>query len=169
MLKKVTAVMNTAFMFALGVGFLLLIIILLMLFSPLILMFCLIGYFQEREFEKRFLIFLAEIEGENLFWYNNRRKGKDFIEVNILPKLDASVKIVYLDGNDIHSIYDRAMIQRCSAHFSNYSRFPHLLKVRNGQLLDESINNQFFNVVNQKKDKDNLLKTIHQFFEMTES
>ena len=46
--------------------------------------------------------------------------------------------------------------------------FPYLLKISNGQLIDKSINNDFYNTMNQNKDIGLLRKKIIDFYQTAE-
>ena len=46
------------------------------------------------------------------------------------------------------------------------NKFPHLIKIRNGKLIDKSINNAFYSVLNMNKSRTELLNKINMFFEL---
>ena len=103
---------------------------------------------------------------KNFFCYNNKADAKEFIEKELIPNLDKDIEFIYLDGREPKSQYVRDQISLALYELKNYSRFPHLLKIRNGKMLDESINNEFFNTLTQSKPLDKLLKNINDFFEL---
>ncbi|WP_218598873.1 hypothetical protein [Polaribacter sp. NJDZ03] len=76
--------------------------------------------------------FLNENEGKNFFCYNNRKKSKDYIEKSILLSLNKDVEIVYLKGRNIESKYNKEFISEALYGLKQYSKFPHLMKIRNG-------------------------------------
>ena len=48
----------------------------------------------------------------------------------------------------------------------HYNKFPHLMKIRSGKLIDKSINNPFYGVLNMNKSKSELINKINEFFEL---
>lgn len=104
-------------------------------------------------------------EGKNFFCYNNRKKCRVFIEESIRPQLTQSVEYIYLDGRKPVSAYDPVFVAQLLYSVKNYTKFPHLIKIRNGKLIERSINNQLFNTLEQKKPITPLLKEIDSFFE----
>ena len=107
-----------------------------------------------------------QLGDKNFFCYNNRADAKDFIEKELIPSLDKAIELIYLDGREPKSKYVKDKISLALYKLKNYSRFPHLLKIRNGQMIDESINNEFFNTLRQNKPLDKLLRNINDFFEL---
>lgn len=116
---------------------------------------------RERQFNK----YLKQLEGKNFFCYNNKPKSFEFIEQNIIPNLSASIEVIFLDGKTPESGYERKFVSQTLYKFKNYQGFPHLLKVRNGNAIDESLNNELFNTINQNKPIDDLMLKITDFFE----
>ena len=75
-------------------------------------------------------------------------------------------EIVYLNGKKIENEnYPKEFLSNALYNLKNYSKFPHLMKIRNGKLIDKSINTIFFSIKNQKQSKEKLLKEIEFFFE----
>ena len=138
---------------------------LLILSIPFLIFIFIFKYFQKKKFEKKYLKFLKENEGKNFFCYNNRKKSKEYLEENIITNLNKEVVIVYLNGRDIESEYNKAFISEALYGLKHYTKFPHLMKIRNGQLIDKSINNPFFGILNKNKPKTELLGEINHFFQ----
>ncbi|MGY5353490.1 hypothetical protein [Wenyingzhuangia sp. IMCC45467] len=134
---------------------------------PLMIIFIPIEHFNRKKFEKKYAEFLNENNGKNFFCYNNRKNSKQYIEEDILPNLNNGIEIVYLDGKKVESEYNVEFISEALYKLKNYNRFPHLMKIRNGKLIDKSINNPFYNVLNLNKPKNELLTKINLFFELT--
>ncbi len=125
-------------------------------------------HFQRKRFEKKYSEFLTENNGKNFFCYNNRKNSKKYIVDEIVPNLTDGIEIVYLNGKKVESEYSTEFISEALYKLKNYNRFPHLMKIRNGKLIDKSINNPFYNVLNMNKPKNELLTKINRFFELTE-
>ena len=139
---------------------------LLILSIPFLIFIFIFKYFQKKKFEKKYLKFLKENEGKNFFCYNNRKKSKEYLEENILTNLNKEVVIVYLNGRDIESEYNKEFISEALYGLKHYTKFPHLMKIRNGQLIDKSINNPFFGILKMNKPKAELLGEINSFFQI---
>ncbi len=125
-----------------------------------------IGHFQRKKFEKKYAEFLNKNNGKNFFCYNNRKNSKQYIEEDIVPNLNDGIEIVYLNGKKIKSEYNSEFISEALYGLKHYNKFPHLMKIRNGKLIDKSINNPFYGVLNMNKSKVELLTKINQFFEL---
>ncbi|MEM7087673.1 MAG: hypothetical protein AAF489_15945 [Bacteroidota bacterium] len=125
-----------------------------------------IGHFQRKKFEKKYVEFLNENNGKNFFCYNNRKNSKQYIEEDIVPNLNDEIAIVYLNGKKIESEYNSEFISEALYGLKHYNKFPHLMKIRNGKLIDISINNPFYAVLNMNKSKTELLNKINVFFEL---
>ena len=123
-------------------------------------------HFQRKNFEKKYADFLIENNGKNFFCYNNRKNSKQYLEQSILPNLSEDIEIVYLDGKRIESAYDSVFISEALYGLKHYNKFPHLMKIRNGKLIDTSINNPFYAVLNMNKSKVELLRKINHFFDI---
>jgi hypothetical protein len=150
-------------LFLCGVGLYILFAPLLILFLP----FIIYGYFDNLAFNKKYNDYLQKINGTNFFCYNNRKNSKDFIEKNILPTLTPDIKIIYLDGKTPKSEYNQSFISKALYSIKDRKGFPYLLKISNGQLIDKSINNDFYNNMNQNKDIGQLSEKIISFYQTT--
>lgn len=125
-------------------------------------------FLQQKRFNEKYAEFLIEMDGKNFFCYNNRKNSKEFIEQEIIPNLTDGIEIVYLNGKIIESDYPSEFISQALYTLRSYNRFPHLMKIRNGKLIDKSANNPFYNVLNLNKPKADFLNKINQFFELIE-
>ena len=135
---------------------------------PVMLVGIPILHFQRKNFEKKYADFLIENNGKNFFCYNNRKNSKQYLEQSILPNLSEDIDIVYLDGKRIESAYDSVFISEALYGLKHYNKFPHLMKIRNGKLIDTSINNPFYAVLNMNKSKVELLSKINHFFDIVD-
>lgn len=116
--------------------------------------------------ERQFKEYLKQLEGKNFFCYNNKSKSLDFIEGNILPNLPESVEVIFLNGRTPESAYEQKFISHALYGLKNYHGFPHLLKIRNGSAIDESLNNELFNTIQQNKPTNELFELMADFFEL---
>lgn len=128
-----------------------------------------IGHFQRKKFEKKYAEFLNENNGKNFFCYNNRKKSKQYIEEDILPNLSDGIEVVYLNGKRIESEYSSEFISEALYGLKHYNKFPHLMKIRNGKLIDISINNPFYAAMNMNKSKIEFLNKINMFFKVNKT
>ncbi|WP_103867381.1 hypothetical protein [Aquimarina sp. I32.4] len=138
---------------------------LLALSIPMII-FIPIKSFYRKKIKEKYAEFLIQNDGKNFFCYNNRKNSKKYIEEKILPNLPKEIDIVYLNGKKIESDYTTEFISEALYNLKNYNRFPHLIKIRNGQLIDKSINNPFYNILNLNKPKSAFLGQINRFFNL---
>ncbi|MGN7784601.1 hypothetical protein ACTJIJ_08745 [Niabella sp. 22666] len=151
-----------------NIGVLLLMIIGIVVFIvavPILLLWSLFTWPKRLEFDKKYNEFLQQNDGKNFFCYNDRKNAKEYIDHEIIPQLK-DVEIVYLNGKVVETPnFSKDFISRALYNLKNYSKFPHLMKIRQGELIDKSINNLFFSVKNQSKPKSQLLAEIEKFFE----
>ena len=124
---------------------------------------------EEKNFKRDYINYLHRINGKNFFCYNNRENVQEFIETNIIPSLPKDVEIIFLNGRVVESDYTKTFMSHALYDLKNYQKFPHLVKIRNGEVLDFSLNNTFYNMINQKQPLDKLLAEINHFFELEES
>lgn len=120
----------------------------------------------QTNFEKGYLEYTNRLNDKNFFCYNNRENSKEFIESYIIPKLPESVEVIFLNGRAIESDYSREFISHALYRLKNYRKFPHLMKVRNGEITDFSLNNTFYSIINQNKPLDELLNEVDLFFDI---
>ena len=124
---------------------------------------------QEQKFIKDYKEYLRSIDGSNFLCYNNRKKGRTYIEEQIIPNLPSKVEILFLDGQNIVSgKYEKKYMSRAFYNFSNYTRFPQLLKIRDGKAIDCSLNGELFRCINQGADKSVIDRKINDFFQIKE-
>lgn len=144
--------------------------IIIVIIIPIVIAFLIIllpaAYVLEWSMELNQKKFLIQLNHKNFFCYNNREESKEFIENNILLQLDHHIEIIYLDGRVPKSKFPDENISFLLYHLQNYSKFPHLIKARDGQVADKSINNEFYNTMNQNKPVENLLAEINAYFEL---
>ena len=114
--------------------------------------------------ERQFNEYLKQLEGKNFFCFNNNSKSLDFIEDNILPNLPENVEVIFLNGRTPESAYERKFISHALYGLRNYHGFPHLLKIRNGVAMDESVNNELFNTIQQNNSINDFLELLADFF-----
>lgn len=131
---------------------------------PFILLLAIAAYFQRKQFEKKYGEFLRGNNGKNFFCYKNRKNSKDYIEKNILPNLADGIEIVFLNEKQIVSKYDHEFIFEALNKLKLYIRFPRLMKIRNGKLIDKSLHRPFFNLLNLNNQKNKFLTRINEFF-----
>lgn len=108
--------------------------------------------------------YLQSIEGTKFFCYNNRRDSEEYIERSIIPNLPSDVKLIYLDGKTPLSDYEEKYISITLYRIKDREGFPYLLKVVDGEMLDCSVNNEFYNMLNQHKNPDKLFRQISEFY-----
>ena len=124
-----------------------------------------ISWYKEKLFRKEYQAYLHELEGKNFFCYNNRRKGRAYIESEIIPDLPQGVEVLFLNGRKLESgPYKKEFLSRAFYEFKHYNRFPQLLKIREGKAYDASLNHELFLCVNQDKSRMLWENKIQEFF-----
>lgn len=121
-----------------------------------------------RLFRKEYQEFLKSIEGKSFFCYNNNTRSQLFVEAIILPFLNPEVNVIFLNGRTPESDFSRRFISHMLYSIEDRTGFPYLMKVVNGEVLDQSANNELFNTFNQNKAPDQLLHKINAFYQCTE-
>ena len=114
--------------------------------------------------DRAYRAYLQSIEGTKFFCYNNRRDSEEYIERYIIPNLPPNVKLVYLEGKIPLSDYEEEFISIALYRIKDKGGFPYLLKVVDGEMLDCSVNNEFYNMLNQHKNPDKLFRQINEFY-----
>lgn len=132
--------------------------------SPIIISLIISGSVQNRLFRKEYKTYLKSIEGKKFFVYNSRTNSYSYIKNNLLPQLPKDVEIIYLNGKVPITNLNKKYISHALYSIKNRKGFPYLLRVENGEMIDTSINNAFYNIKNQNKDIQLLLNQIDQFF-----
>ncbi len=137
------------------------------LLSPLFIPLMIYGVIQNYFFRKKYKAYLQSIEGKKFFVYNSRTNSYSYIKNNLLPQLPKDVEIIYLNGKVPITNLNKKYISHALYSIKNRKGFPYLLRVENGEMIDTSINNAFYNTKNQNKDIQLLLNQIDQFFKKT--
>jgi hypothetical protein len=132
--------------------------------SPVLLVLGIKDHFDSREARKRFEEDLLRLEGTCYFCYNNRKNSVDFAKEILIPHLESTVKMVFVEGKTISDLPDKHFISRILYGVKDRKGFPYLLKISNGRVLDCSVHQQFYSIINNKKSLEPLLKRIDLFY-----
>lgn len=141
-------------------------LVLYLLLLPFLLLAIPFQYWNRKQLEKQLAAFLKEQEGKNFLCYNNKEKTKLYVEQQLLPELGKPIEVVYLEGKKVISNTNPALLSAMLYQLQHYAGFPHLLKIREGQLLEHSINNLLHNALNSTQTKEKVVQQIHCFFEL---
>ncbi|MEM8529886.1 MAG: hypothetical protein AAGF95_03530 [Chloroflexota bacterium] len=126
---------------------------------PLILLLMLVSRIQAQQFGRRYAAFLAQHEGIEFFCYTNRANSQFFVEEQILPVLDPQVHIIQLQGRKANSAFDEAYVSHM-LHNIDQVGFPVVMKIVNGRVLDRSLHDELYCIINQKRDPTLLVQAI---------
>lgn len=140
-------------------------LVLLLIFSPLIIISQIRNDIENKKNEKQHLEYLLEMDGHKLFCYNNRKDCQEFIEEQIIPTLPSDIKLIFLDGKYPKSDYSEKFASTVLYKIKNQVGFPYLLKVQNGTVLEKSINNELYNSLNQGHNFQVLYNVINKFYQ----
>lgn len=131
---------------------------------PFIPFIVLHAHLSEKQFLKRYHAFLAQMNGACFFCYNNRKSSVEFARDVIVPELPASVHIVFVDGSKVMAGANSEYLSRMLYGITERKGFPYLLKIEAGQVVDLSVNNQFYSVMVGGKSIAPLVERIYAFF-----
>ncbi|MES2734053.1 MAG: hypothetical protein V4714_20060 [Bacteroidota bacterium] len=133
---------------------------------PILLVAWPVNFLQQKQFDNRYRAYLKMLEGKNFLCYNNRKKSMEYIHNELIPILPENVEVIYLNGKVPQSHYESKYISYALYSLKHYSKFPHLMKVRNGEVIDCSINQDLHHVIDHQKSMDSLLGVINEFFDL---
>lgn len=137
------------------------------LMLPLIIILLPFKWYSKKKFTEAYNAYLITLEGKNFFCYDNRKKGFDFIETEIIPNLPIEVEPLFLIRRKMkNEKYNLEFLSKALYSYKNFSNFPHLLKIRNGKAINTSVNNEFFNTLENKEKRIVLNRKIKKFFEL---
>lgn len=110
--------------------------------------------------------YIRSLEGKHFFCYNNRAKGQAFIEQEILPKLPAHVEVLYLQGRHISSeqAYNGLHLLKTFHQFDHFTQFPHLVKIHQGQAINQSLFHELFDCLDNGAEPQILRDKMDAFF-----
>ena len=104
--------------------------------------------------------FLNENEGQEFFCYTSRKNSKNWIEQELLPKLKDDIEIIFLDGRTPISKSPQKFISHSLYRIESIG-FPNVMKVVNGKMLDSSLHNELYQVINQRLSTSELIDKVH--------
>ncbi|WP_140464344.1 hypothetical protein [Hymenobacter nivis] len=160
-MEKLIHKINNTLAQALGVAFISLFIIIILPVIPFLLIH---SHFSNKQFKKDYKLFLERMNGTCFFCYNSRKSSIEFAREVIVPGLDPSVHVVFVDGRKVKYGADSQYISTMLYSIKERKGFPYLLKIQDAQVIDTSINNQFYSVMIGRKPVAPLLERINAFF-----
>lgn len=96
-----------------------------------------------REFNKKYKLYLRSIEGEKFFCYTNKKITRRFVESQILPHISDDINIIFLEGQKVNTQYDKDFMKRAVWGKS----LPCFMKVCNGKMAYRSIARELLDAV----------------------
>lgn len=137
------------------------IILLLLSFLFVVLLYP-FSLLQRNKSEADFSYYLKSINGAKFFCYSNKKSTVEFVEQQIVPFLSSDIEIVFLKGKtpkmDNENIHISQILYRVKG------KPPWLIKIENGHVRYESINNELHNTIAQSKSPKLLLKKMNNYF-----
>ena len=143
-----------------GIAFIIGFILLIIPCIPFILIY---AHFSDKAFEKEYKLYLERMNGACFFCYNSRKSSVEFAKNVVVPALEPDIQIVFVDGKDVKSDNDSKYISKMLYSIQERKGFPYLLKIKDGQVLDMSVNNQFYSILIGHKSITPLLEIINTF------
>ncbi|WP_426059621.1 hypothetical protein [Hymenobacter sp. B1770] len=126
-----------------------------------------ISQFSDKKFHKEYKLYLERMNGARFFCYNNRKSSIAFAQDIIVPALDPSVHVVFVEGSNVKNGPDSKYISKMLYGVKERKGFPYLLKIENCQVIDTSVNNQFYSIMIGSKPIGPLLDRINAFYNST--
>ncbi|MDF7811974.1 hypothetical protein [Hymenobacter sp. YC55] len=163
-LETITIRINAYFGRAIIIAIVLIMVIVILPFLPFTLIY---SHFANKKFEKQYSEYLQQANGACFFFYNNRKSSVTFSREILVPKLAPTVRKLFVEGTQIISGDDLRFLSTMLAGVKDRKGFPYLLKVMDGQVIDCSINHQFYNTMSGNKPIEPLLAQINSFYTST--
>ena len=129
--------------------------------------FFIYSYFSDKQFEKNYKSFLERMNGACFFCYNSRKSSVEFVREVIVPELYSSVHVVFVDGKKVDFGTDSQYVSKMLYGVKEQKGFPYLLKIEDAQVIDTSVNNQFYSIMIGRKPIEPLLDRINAFSNST--
>ena len=136
---------------------------LVVVLSPVFLFFEIKMHFDKKEEEQKFADYLKRMDGACFFCYNSRKSSVDFARETIVPQLAPTIQVVFVNGKNIEDVPEKQFVSRMLYDVKDRKGFPYLLKIKNGQVLDCSISNQFYGIMQSNKPIGQMLERINSF------
>ncbi|QIL78272.1 MULTISPECIES: hypothetical protein [Hymenobacter] len=127
--------------------------------------FLISSFFSNKKFQEEYKEFLHRADGSCFFFYNSRKSSVEFAKHAVVPHLDPTTRVVFVDGEEIDCGPDSKFISHMLYGVKEKKGFPYLIKVIDEQALDCSVNNLFYNTMTGKKPLIPLLQRINAFYE----
>lgn len=122
-----------------------------------------LNYSSKKAFENfllKYQKFLNENEGQAFFCYTSRRGSKYLIEQNLLPALSENIETILLNGKQPISRFPEKFISHALYKINNVG-FPSVMKIIDGKMVDTSLHNEFYALLNQNQDISTLANIVH--------
>ncbi|WP_316784451.1 hypothetical protein [Pedobacter frigiditerrae] len=139
---------------------------LIILISPIIFISNINNHFTNKARFKAYQEYLLMINGCNFFCYNNKQSVQNLIEQQVLPFLDTNINVIFLDGRIPVSDFNKSYISTALYGIKDKKGFPYLLKIRDGVVVDKSINAELHYAINHNETMKSLVDKIDLFFKV---
>ncbi|WP_035567549.1 hypothetical protein [Hymenobacter sp. IS2118] len=139
----------------------------ILIILPTVPFFLIYGHFSDKKFQENYKLFLERMNGARFFCYNSRKSSVEFAREVIVPELDPSVRVVFVDGKKVDFGADSQYVSKMLYSVKERKGFPYLLKIEDAQVIDTSVNNQFYSIMIGQKPTAPLLDRINAFFSST--
>ena len=118
-----------------------------------------------RRAQKRYLDYLSKLNDKYFLCYNEQEPHKSFLERSVLPHLPKTIDIIFLEGKVPLSDHPATFVIHLLNNIQNREGLPHLIKIKNGEILHQSILNEL-TLEGNLQGKELLLNKILFFFEI---
>ena len=137
-----------------------LVIIALPLLFPLLIGGVIASLINNTQLKQRYRMFL-EVHDELIFFcYSDRRNKHDWVEQNILPHLDPTLNVIFVEGSVPKSDFDPRCISVMLDNVMNEG-CPNLMRITNRKVLDTSLQQEMQSILDQNLDSSAFIQLIN--------
>lgn len=145
--------------FVIMIPLLLVFIVIFFLFLPFLYFIDIPNRKRKKQFLLEYSLYLKEIEGSVFFCYSNRKNTLTPIQEIVIPKLDKSINIVFLNGRSLQTNHNIKFISH-AIHMKSVKGFPFIMKVINSEMKYVSLHDELYSAINKKSSFDYFLEKV---------
>ena len=142
-----------------------LLILLVILASPLLFPLLVGGviatWINKKQFKQRYKLFLDAHDNMVFFCYSDRSNKHDLVEQQILPRLDPSINVIFVQESKPDSDFDTRCISYMLDNVSN-NGCPNLMRISNGKVIDIALEKPIREAFSGNSDIESFVKTVHE-------
>jgi hypothetical protein len=137
-----------------------LVVIALPLLFPLVIGGIISTWINTSQFKEQYKAFLKGCDGYVFYCYSDRSQKQVYVQENILPHLDPSLNIIYVQGREPQSDFNQRFISIMLDSLTSKG-CPNLIRISDGQVLDVSLHKAWELAIEQENDPAKFVQIIH--------